>query len=332
MSRSGGPDIAYLRGFRPVPASSGGRFHTKSQGNQLPRLIRQAGESLLRRAAESGREGRSRVVVLVYHSVRPTQLNTNTKPEMFKKHIEWLTENCEIIPLAEVPDKAKAAGGSRPCVAITFDDGFANNYERALPVLLDHGVEATFFITTGLVNGDERVAARFSRLLGIEKDDVKGLSWGQLQEMQAAGMSIGAHTVTHPNLGDLGPDDTRRELELSKLELEDRLGVAVRSFAYPFGKPKHHFTETTIGQVQETGFSLAVAVHHRGVLPGDRRFCIPRFAIAEDDIAGLSRKIHGNADGVGIWQQVAPRWLSHLVSRSHSVRGELSLIDSKEAD
>lgn len=305
---------------------------TPGQGDRLPTLIKRAGGSLLRRATDSGRKGRGRVVVLVYHSVHRTQPNTNTKPEMFKDHIEWLTDCCEVVPLAEIPERATAASGSRPCVAITFDDGFANNYEHALPVLLDHGVAATFFITTGLVNGDERVTARFSRLLGIAQDEVRGLSWRQLQEMRAEGMSIGAHTVTHPNLGELGPDDTRRELELSKRELEDRLGSTVRSFAYPFGKPKHHFTETTIRQVQELGFSHAVAVHHRGVLPGDRRFCIPRFAIADEDIAGLSRKVTGKADGVGIWQQVAPRWLSHFVSMSNSFRGEQSFLDSKDAD
>jgi peptidoglycan/xylan/chitin deacetylase (PgdA/CDA1 family) len=230
-----------------------------------------------------------------------------------------------------VPDQAHANDASRPCVAITFDDGFANNHENALPILLDHGVTATFFITTGLVNADERVSARFSRLLSIEREHVRGLSWSQVQELQAEGMSIGAHTVTHPNLRVLAPADANREIELSKLELEDRLGVAVRGFAYPFGKPKHHFTETTIRQVEDSGFSHAVAVHFRGVSPGSQHYRIPRFSVAHDDVTRLSRKVRGREDGLGVWQQTAPRWLSHLVSPSHSFGGEMSLIESPEA-
>ena len=289
-----------------------------------------ASRSFLRLRARPGFQCDSRVAVLAYHSIHPAQERASTTPEAFKSHVRWLTENCTVIPLAEVRDKAHAKDVGRPSVAITFDDGFADNYDHALPILLDHGLPATFFITTGLVNGDERVAERFSRLLRMDLADVEGLSWSQVREIQAEGMAIGAHTVTHPNLVALEPAAAKREIEVSKLELEDRLGVAVEVFAYPFGKPKHHFTDTTIRLVQDSGFSNAVAVHHRAVSSEDRRYCIPRFAVANDGISLLARKVRGEKDGLGVWQQTAPRWLSHFVSPSHSFRGETSLMKLPE--
>jgi len=78
-------------------------------------------------------------------------------------------------------------------------------------ILLDHGVPATFFITTGLVDADERVTERFTRLLRMDAADVDGLSWNQFREFQAEGMAIGAHTVSHPNLFAREPAAARRE-------------------------------------------------------------------------------------------------------------------------
>ncbi len=169
-------------------------------------------------------------------------------------------------------------------------------------------------------------------MLEIDTEDATGLSWGQVREMQAEGMSIGAHTVTHPNLEELEPPIARREIEQCKQELEERLGIEVPAFAYPFGKPKHHFSRNTIQLVSDSGYSFAAAVHFRGVRSEGPQFAMPRFAIGQDDVDDLRRKVLGERDGVGIWQQAAPRWLSHRLSTGHSFRGEVSLLESPDPD
>jgi peptidoglycan/xylan/chitin deacetylase (PgdA/CDA1 family) len=287
---------------------------------------------MLRPSARKAGAVHDRVVVLLYHSVHPSPGPASTTPEEFRAHLSWLTEHCRLISLERTLEAVPASDDPRPSVAITFDDGFANNHEYALPSLVDHGVPATFFLTTGLINGDARVALRFSRMLGVNPEDVKGLSWGQVLELQAEGLAIGAHTVTHPNLAQLDPATASREIEVCKHELEDRLGVEVSAFAYPFGKPKHHFSWTTIDQVQEGGYSLAVTVNHRGVKQDEPRFSIPRFAVAHDNVDFLKAKVQGERDGLGVWQQTAPRWLSNLASPDHSFSGELSLLDTPDSD
>jgi len=118
----------------------------------------------------------------------------------------------------------------RRAVVITFDDGYGSVYEHAFPVLQRHGLCATLFLTTG--NG---VSARNGRLLPSFNGRVM-LSWAQIREMHSAGNTFGAHTLTHPDLTRLSPAQVRSEVCGSKKIIEDALGVAVASFAYPYGR------------------------------------------------------------------------------------------------
>lgn len=102
-------------------------------------------------------------------------------------------------------------------VAVTFDDGHATNYAEAFPVLARLDCAATFFVTTSWVGTPNRV------------------SWGQLREMAAAGMSIQSHADTHSFLSQLDARGVARELEASKAKLDDGLGQATISLALPGG-------------------------------------------------------------------------------------------------
>lgn len=288
--------------------------------------LRDGVAALLRYSAHTRVDAERRVVVLVYHSVHPNGSHSNTVPELFRLHLAWLQENCEVVPLRGIAAAWASEPQARPRVAITFDDGFAATYDHALPALVEYDIPATFFLTTGLLNGGERVLERFSRLLSADREVVLGLTWSQVGEFLDQGMNIGAHTVTHPNLATLAPSAARTEIESGKLELEDRLGIEVTEFAYPFGKPKHHFTAATVQAVRQSGLEMAVAVHHRGVRPSDGPFRIPRFAADGDDIRSLRRKVFGDSDGFGVWQEISPRWLSHAVSPSRSHYEEASLL------
>jgi len=114
-------------------------------------------------------------------------------------------------------------------VAITFDDGFRSVYESALPVLCEYGQTATVFLSTGLsrpVSGDVRLPSSCGREM---------LSWDEIDELVAAGFELGAHTMTHPDLTSLDGEAVFREARGSKDIIEDRAGVEVDFFAYPYG-------------------------------------------------------------------------------------------------
>jgi len=102
-------------------------------------------------------------------------------------------------------------------VALTFDDGYASHYSLAFPELQRRQMTATFFVPTGWVGKPNHV------------------TWGQLREMAAAGMSVQSHTVSHPFLSELDPEAVRRELGDSKRRLDEELDQETTTLALPGG-------------------------------------------------------------------------------------------------
>ena len=252
-----------------------------------------------------------RRVVFCYHSVHPEPRPLCSSPDLFERHIEWLKERCHVTSLADLVSGAGTRTG-KPLVAITFDDGYEDNHSYVLPLLAKHRIPATFFITAGFVERDPVVLGRFHQLLG--SDVGASLDWEQVRELHASGMAIGSHTYSHPNLARLTRAQTVEELRVSADLISDRLAAAVDLFAYPFGKPRVHFTTTTTEVVAAAGYSLAAAVTFRGVLASDSRLSIPRFFTDGDSLAKLEAKIRGDYDAVGWWQEHCPLSIMRLVS------------------
>ena len=273
--------------------------------------------------AQTGPDGR--VVVLLYHAIHPEHPFASARPAQFADHLAWLRAECDVVPLRDIPARA-ANPGSGTTVAITFDDGFVTDYEYALPELALQQLPATFFITTGLVEGSLPVIDRFARLLSASRDQINGLNWSQVRELHDAGMEIGAHTVTHPNMTVVDGEIAVAEMRHAKDQLEQKLGQEVTSFAYPYGKPKHNVNRKIVELTAQAGFDMAVTVHFRGVRSTDSPLQIPRFAVVGDDVETLQAKVEGRWDLLGAWQGRAPRWLSHALSPHNSHRSEVSLI------
>ncbi|MCS7007375.1 MAG: polysaccharide deacetylase family protein, partial [Thermoleophilia bacterium] len=234
-------------------------------------------------------------------------------PGLFRAHLEWLREFCDVIPFRDVLREAQVER-QRPAVALTFDDGYRDNHAYALPVLEETGLSATFFVTVGLVERDPAVVARFARMRGVPAAYVEGLSWTEVAELASAGHEIGSHTWSHPVLARVSEEAVRRELIRSRETLEDRLQRAVTSLAYPFGKLGAHVTATTAAVARETGHTIAAAVLFRSVRSSDSPLLVPRFFATRDDLGTLWAKVHGRWDWLGAWQERAPRWLSRIVS------------------
>ena len=255
----------------------------------------------------------TRRVVFCYHSVHPTRPFISTTPDLFERHMAWFSEHCQVVSLVELVTRPTLAGG-KPCAAITFDDGFEDNHSYALPILLKYRIPATFFITAGLIERDPSVLRRFQQLLGCGVDELVPLDWTQIRELSASGMQIGSHTYSHPNLARLPRQAAESELRISKDVISDRLGSPIDSFAYPFGKPRVHFTSETTQAVRAADYRVAAAVTFRGVRASDGLFNVPRFFADSDSLTKLDAKTRGAYELIGWWQDHAPVPALRLVS------------------
>jgi peptidoglycan/xylan/chitin deacetylase (PgdA/CDA1 family) len=139
-------------------------------------------------------------------------------------------------------------------VLISFDDGYRDNLENAVPVLRRHGYPAVIFVPIGYLDGsqplphDEHLATR-----GVLN---RTLDWAELAELEAAGVRIESHGIGHKPLADLEVDEAAREIVLSKLRLEERLGRPVRAFAYVKGS-EAHYRPVHLSLLRQAGYDLA---------------------------------------------------------------------------
>ena len=275
-------------------------------GEGLSREQRYLAKSVLALFPRSWERARRRIVVLCYHSVHPTNAFASATPEQFDEQMGWLKEHCDVIPLGEALDRAagRRDSPSKPAVSITFDDGYDDNFVFALPVLMRHGIKASFYVTTGFIDRDPEVVDRMRRMRGMP---VSALSWKQLAEMRQAGMDVGSHTMTHPNLAQLAPGAVRAELRDSKRSLEDHLGAEIDSVAYPFGIPGRHITDQTIASAREAGFRTGATILYRDVRKHDDALTIPRIAVKNNTLQLVQAKIVGSLDVIGRWQEYRAR-------------------------
>jgi peptidoglycan/xylan/chitin deacetylase (PgdA/CDA1 family) len=263
-----------------------------------------------------------RAVVLAYHSVAPEPTRASTARSVFRSHLGWIAEHCEVVPFDGLGCSAtRDGGGSRPTVAITFDDGYEDNHREALPLLTTFGLPATFFITTGLVDRDERALERLARAWGSQEPLLRSISIEQIREMDSAGMAFGAHTRTHPNLRTLDERALVDEIAGSRDRLEEILQRRVTAFAYPFGDARFHISATAVAVAATSGFTTAGTIEFGGVSPTTDPLLIPRFPVSNDPVEVLRAKVMGHLDPIGAWRERMPRWLTAPLSSGRR-RGE----------
>src|SRR5437763_3891326 len=116
----------------------------------MSRAVKRRTEQLLVSISRNQAPKGPRAVVLTYHSVHPTRPFASATPNDFARHLEWLKEHCELVDFHSIPQLVYADHHDKPVVAITFDDGYDDNYTYALPLLASMDVPATVFVTTGL--------------------------------------------------------------------------------------------------------------------------------------------------------------------------------------
>jgi len=194
---------------------------------------------------------RSTAVVVAFHRVQPTAADADgltVTVATFERYCRFFRDHFRVTPLRALVDRLERGLGVDRELAITFDDGYRDNFEQAAPVLERLGLPATFFVVTDWMGTD--VVPWWDQQQGVRHP---WMTWEQVRALQQKGFDIGAHTRTHADLGRVADSDAKEEILGSRLELEDRLGTAVDLFAYPYGAP-NNLLERNRELIKDAGF------------------------------------------------------------------------------
>ncbi len=218
--------------------------------------------------------GRVPVVVLFYHRVADEVTDGWTvSNRTFVHQMTWLKRHFKMISLGEARRIVRSGENQRPCVSVTFDDGYADNCHAAIPFLVKERIPCTYFVTAR--NVLEGVPFPHDVALGRP---LRPNSIEQLRAMAHAGIEIGAHSYTHPDLGRLNePTKLRREIVTAREVLADTIGRPVRYFAFPFGK-HGNMTPAAFRLAREAGYEAVCSAYGGYNFPGDNPFHIQRIA------------------------------------------------------
>jgi peptidoglycan/xylan/chitin deacetylase (PgdA/CDA1 family) len=196
--------------------------------------------------------------ILMYHMISQPQrgLRFNglrVSPYMFERQLRWFRQHgwksftvSEMLEAGDrLPDKV---------FVITFDDGYADNLLRALPLLQKYACKATLYLVVDRFGRDWSVARKAHHDDGELKSEAK-LSDEQVEALLRSGcVELGSHGMTHANFTRLSTAEVMYELQASKHSLEKRFNVAVTSFAFPFGL----YTAEQVALVEQAGYRSAV--------------------------------------------------------------------------
>jgi peptidoglycan/xylan/chitin deacetylase (PgdA/CDA1 family) len=211
--------------------------------------------------------------VLMYHSIspsgRPDPHRVRVHPALLDRHLRLLRRlgmrGVSLAELVAAQDRGQAAG----LVGLTFDDGYADFLDHAVPVLARHGMTATLYVVAGLLGGQND----WDDGPRLELLDAHGV-----RAVAEAGHEVGSHTLTHVRLAGADAGTLAREIAGSRRVLEDVLQREVPGFCYPWG----NFDAAASVAARAAGYDHACVTGD--YLPGDR-FALPRFYVAPHDRA-----------------------------------------------
>ena len=201
-----------------------------------------------------------KILVLNYHQIASGNNPLSVSVSDFDTQMKFLVDSgCITISPDELYSGLNGEIELPPKpVLITFDDGYRDNYENAFPILKKYNLRATIFVIPSFT------------------DVYPGyMTWAQLKEMEASGVTIESHTLTHPKLEELPDDEIRNELLNSKNLLEEQLGHPVEFLAYPTGTYNLHIA----GIAQDLGYKGAFTIKYGVVDVGSNFFALERVPI-----------------------------------------------------
>jgi peptidoglycan/xylan/chitin deacetylase (PgdA/CDA1 family) len=297
--------------------------------------------------------GGPRLSILIYHRVLPHRdplFPQEVDAAEFSRQMALVSDMFKVLPLEEGISRLRQGTLPAGAAAITFDDGYADNAEIALPILRQAGIKATFFIASGFLDGGRMwndtiiefvrrfpgtildlrqlglgeypVSSHAERRAAIQKlisrlkylppaersrrvDDVVRstnvalpdnlmMRSEQVRQLHAAGMGIGAHTVTHPILAATQHAQAREEMAEGKRQLQDIIDAPVNLFAYPNGKPGQDYSQEHVAIARDLGFSAAFSTIWGAANRSTDLFQIPRFTPWDQDPVRFQARMAAN--------------------------------------
>jgi peptidoglycan/xylan/chitin deacetylase (PgdA/CDA1 family) len=297
---------------------------------------------------------RGRLSILIFHRVLPATdplFPREMTAATFRERMLWVRECAVVLPLADAVSALQRGRLPPRALSITFDDGYADNAAVALPILRELGLHATFFVTTGTLDGgrmwndtvieairgaraptialecaglgDREVAtvaakrqvigelltafkhlppaeraakaAAVASACGAALPDDLMMTRGQVRSLVAAGMDLGAHTVSHPILSALDESTARSEIAAGRDALYALARVPVRLFAYPNGSPTNDYRRLHVDMVRSLGFTAAVSTAWGAARRGDDPFELPRFTPWDTTAGRFALRLARNA-------------------------------------
>jgi peptidoglycan/xylan/chitin deacetylase (PgdA/CDA1 family) len=220
--------------------------------------------------------------ILMYHAVCPSPDNPNaifTSPGLFQAQMRYLERrNLRGVSVRELR-QASSLGNAKRLVGLTFDDGYENFLQNALPVLERFGFSATVFVVAGMLGEENDWEFRHDprprlKLLGAEG----------VREVAARGMEVGSHSMTHPKLSELEPELLEEEVSDSRQVLSEVLGEVVNGFSYPYG----YINDASIQAVCRAQYAYACAVIVR---VAQNTYDLPRITVTEDNLLKFAAKL-----------------------------------------
>lgn len=204
------------------------------------------------------------ITVLNYHKVDDVYIALSIPPVEFERQMAYLRDNGYTTISPDELRNSLEMGVSLPDkpVLITFDDGYADNYQKAYPILKKYGYKATIFVITDFLSTNPNY-----------------ITWDQAREMQANGITIASHTMQHKSLTDLSDAAVRAELAGSKAALSYQLGVEDVYFAYPTGTYNIHVMQL----VQEAGYKGAFTIKYGDVDAASSLFALERVPVFQTE-------------------------------------------------
>lgn len=213
-------------------------------------------------------------VVVVFHRVHEDRdvYGLSIDLRTFKEYCEFFQRHFKVIPLGEFVAKLERGEPLNRHLAITFDDGYRDNFDNAVPVLEKLALPATFFVVTQWIGSN--VVPWWD-----EHGTRPWMTWDQVRELRRRGFEIGSHTRTHLDLGSVTGPVALKEIVGSRLELEERLEQGIELFAYPYGGFQH-MADSNRELVKAAGFRCCCSCYGGVILHGDDPFDLHRIAIS----------------------------------------------------
>lgn len=235
-----------------------------------------------------GRLDTSGLRILFYHRVSNDRDELAVTPAAFAEQMDYLASKVyrvvDVLTAIDMLDSGKPLART---VALTFDDGFLDVAEHALPILSERGFQGTVFVSPAVTDG--RTAFSW-----YSEQQPPLLNWDDIVELDRDGtLRFEAHSLTHPNLPALDEGAAKEEIAGSKRELENRLGRVVRAFSYPSGL----YGEREARLAAEAGYKIAVSCEPGVNDSSTNRFTLKRRQVdARDSLLDFRAKLGGGHD------------------------------------